>query len=304
MKNYLLLILIFLFVFAPDCFSSNGAVLSNNYEVTAQFMQKKAAPGEIVNLHLSFKIPSGFKLSDNVEITGLDNYDIVGKKNLANGISMDIFVDRMEDINLPSLGIYLYDKDGKQKRLKSNPIVLPVEPLVKNKPAENLLRPAKSIISSGYGFKKVLLIIFSITFIFLAAVAAYYFIKYFKNRKAASAAPVLPPHINAFNRIDALILSGIPEGRKRRSFCFILSEILREYMGGIRDFNPLEMTTHEISGVIKKKFDLELLNILKRMDLVKFADISISASTLKEQIKLSREYINKTKPGDGNGSKL
>jgi len=296
MRNYFLLIFISLFLFAPDCFGSSGSVLSADYEVTAQFVQKKAAPGDIVSLHLNFKNPSGLKLSDNAEIAGLDNYDIVGKKNLANGISMDIFVDRMEDINLPSLEIYLYDKDGKQKVLKSNPVLLPVEPLVKVKPAENLLRPAKSIISSGYGFKKVLLIILSIIFIILAAVAAYYFIKYFKKKKAASATPALPPHINAFNRIDALILSGIPEGGKKRGFCFILSEILREYMGRIRDFNALEMTTHEISGVVKEKSDLELLNILKGMDLVKFADISISASNLEEQIALSREYINKTKP--------
>ncbi len=296
MKKYCLLIFIFLFIFTPECFCSRGAISGNDYEVTAQFMQKKAAPGEIVNLHLNFKIPSGFTLSDNAEITGLNNYDIVGKKNLAKGISIDIFVDRMEDINLPPLEICLYDKDGKQKMLKSNPLVLPVEPLVKVKPGENLLRPAKSIISSGHGIKKVLLIVFLIIVIILVVIAAYYFIKYFKSKKSGPGAPALPPHLHAFNRIDGLLLSGIPDGDKKRGFCFILSEILREYMGGIRAFNPLEMTTHEISGVVKEKADLELLNILKKMDMVKFADTFISASNLEEQIELSREYINRTKP--------
>ena len=288
-KRYCFLIFIILFISAET-------IADNNYEVSAQFTQKKAVPGEIASLRLTFKIPPGFKLSDKFEITGLDNYDILRKKKLGNGISIDIFVEKMENIDLPALEIYLYDKDGKQKVLKSNPVVLPVESLLKVKPAENLLRPPKSIISSGYGIKKVLLIIFSVICILFAVIAAYYFIKYFKNKKTDHTASVLPPHVNALNRINTLLLSGIPDKYGQREFCFILSEILREYMGAIRDFNALEMTTHEISGAAKEKADLELLKILKRMDLVKFADTFISDTVLEEQVELSRKYINKTKP--------
>ena len=291
MKRNCLLIFITLFILI-----SCQTIADDLYAVSAQFAQKKATPGDIASLRLTFTIPPGFKLPDNAEIAGLDNYDIVKKKNLTNGISIDIFVDKIEDINLPVLEIYLYNKDGKKKALKSNPVVLPVESLVKVKPAENLLRPVKTIISSSYGIKKVLLIIFSVICIIFAVIAAYYFIKYVKSKKSGHAAPSLPPHINALNRIDSLLLSGIPDRYGRRGFCFILSEILREYMGTIRDFNALEMTTHEISKAAKKKADLELLKILKRMDLVKFADTFISGTVLEEQIGLSREYINKTKP--------
>ena len=291
MKRNCLLIFITLFILI-----SCQTIADDLYAVSAQFAQKKAAPGDIASLRLTFTIPPGFKLPDNAEIAGLDNYDIVKKKNLTNGISIDIFVDKIEDINLPVLEIYLYNKDGKKKALKSNPVVLPVESLVKVKPAENLLRPVKSIISSGYGIKKILLIIFSVICIIFAVIAAYYFIKYFKSKKSGHIAPALPPHINALNRIDSLLLSGIPDKYGQRNFCFTLSEILREYMGAIRDFNALEMTTHEISGAAKEKADLELLKILKRMDLVKFADTFISGTVLEEQIGLSREYINKTKP--------
>ncbi|MBL0699779.1 MAG: hypothetical protein JJV92_02715 [Desulfosarcina sp.] len=75
-----------------------------------------------------------------------------------------------------------------------------------------------------------------------------------------------------------------------------MSEILREYVKGIRGFNALEMTLDEISKVVKEKDDIKLLGVLKKMDLVKFAHTFISASSLEEQVGLSREYINKTKP--------
>ena len=297
MKSNFFLIFFTFFIFAINSFgSANGTIAGDVYEVSAQFTQKKAAPGEIVNLRLNFNIPPGFKLPDNAEIAGLDNYDIVQKKNLANGISIDIFVDKMENIDLPSLDIYLYDKNDKQKVLKSNPVVLPVESLVKVKPSENLLRPAKSIISSEYGIKKVLFIILLVICVVLVIITAYYFIKYFKSKKSDHKVPALPPHINALNRIDSLLSSGIPDRYGRRGFCFTLSEILREYMGNIRNFNALEMTTHEISGAAREKADLELLKILKKMDLVKFADTFISGTVLEEQVELSREYIDKTKP--------
>ena len=204
---------------------------------------------------------------------------------------------------MPALEIYLYNKEGYdknkkdgQKTLQSNPVVLSVQPAISVKPTENLLRPVRGIISGGYGIKKVLLIIFLAICIILAAIAVYYFIKYRKNKKSGRATPVLPPHINAFNRIDSLVLSGIPDRYGRRSFCFILSEILREYVKGIRGFNALEMTLDEISKVVKEKDDIKLLGVLKKMDLVKFADTFISVSSLEEQVGLSREYINKTKP--------
>lgn len=297
-NNYFIIIIIILFILVADYSFPVGIIAKDDYGVRAEFIQKKAVPGNIVTLSLKFKIPPGFKLPENPEIAGLNGFDIVKKRNMTDGIGIDIFVDRMDDLHLTALEIYLYNKKGGQKALKSNPAVLSVKPGISVKPTENLLRPVKGIISSGYGLKKVLLIIFSAICIILAAIAAYYFIKYRRSKKFGPAAPSLPPHINAFNRIDSLVLSGIPDRYGRRSFCFILSEILREYVKGIRGFNALEMTLDEISRVVKEKDDIQLLGVLKKMDLVKFADTFISASSLEEQVGLSRKYINKTKPGE------
>lgn len=297
-KRYFFLIIIVISLFISDCLIP-GKISAGNYDdcaVRAEFIQKKAVPGDIITLRLSFEIPVGFKLPDNPEITSLKDFDILKKSKRANGIEIDMFVDSMEDINLPGLEIYVYDQDGKQKTLKSNPVVLSVEPLIKVKPAENLLRPIKELISTEYGIKRILLLVMAVILIILVIIAVYFIFKYRQRRKSDPEVLVLPPYLKALNRIDELVAPGIPDGRKGKAFCFILSEILREYMGEIRNFNALEMTTHEIAGIVKDKSDIQLLNLLKRIDLVKFADAFMSKTAFEEQISLSLKYINRTKP--------
>lgn len=300
MKRYFFLIIIVISLFISDCLIPGKIIAGNyaDYAVRAEFIQKKAVPGDIITLRLSFEIPAGFKLSDNPEIKGLKDFDILKKSNRANGIEIeiDLFVDSMEDINLPGLEIYVYDQDGKQKTLKSNPAVLAVEPLIKVKPTENHLRPIKGLISTEYGIKRILLLVLAAVLIILVIIAIYFIFKYHQRRKLCPEVLVLPPYLKALNRIDELVAPGIPDGREGKAFCFILSEILREYIGAIRNFNALEMTTHEIAGIVKDKNDIQLLNLLKRIDLVKFADAFMSKTAFEEQVSLSLEYINRTKP--------
>ncbi len=295
MKRYFLLIIIVISLFISNCLIP-GKIIADDYAVRAEFIQKKAVPGDIITLRLSFEIPVGFKLPDNPEITGLKDFDILEKTIWANGIKIDMFVDSMEDINLPGLEIYIYDQDGKQKTLKSNPAVLAVEPLIKVKPAENLLRPIKGLMSTKYEIKRILLPVLAVFLIILVIIAIYFIVKYLKRRKSDPEVLVVPPYLKALNRIDELVAPGIPDGKEGKAFCFILSKILREYMGEIRNFNALEMTTNEIVGVVKDKADIQLLNLLKRIDLVKFADIFMSKTAFEEQVSLSLEYINRTKP--------
>ena len=296
MKRYFSLIIIVIFLFINDYLIPCKIIADDNYAVCAEFIQKKAAPGDIITLRLNFEIPAGFKLPDNPEITGLNDFDILNKSNMANGIEIDMFVDSMEDIKLPSLEIHVYDQDGKQKTLKSNPAVLAVEPLIKVKPAENLLRPIKELISTEYGIKRILLLVLAAVLIILVIIAVYFIFKYRQRRNSGPEVPVLTPYLKALSRIDELVAPGIPDGREGKVFCFILSEILREYLGAIRNFNALEMTTHEIAGVVKDKDDIQILNLLKRIDLVKFADVFMSKTAFEEQVSLVLEYINRTKP--------
>ncbi|MCK5507892.1 MAG: hypothetical protein KAI50_05160, partial [Desulfobacterales bacterium] len=274
MKRNFFLIIIVISLFISNCLIPCKIIAGNyaDYAVRAEFIPKKATPGDIITLRLSFEIPAGFKLPDNPEVTGLKDFDILKKTNIANGIKIDMFVDSMEDINLPCLEIYVYDQNGKQKTLKSNPAVLAVEPLIKVKPAENLLRPIKGLISTKYGIKRILLLVLTAVLIILVIIAVCFIFKYRQRRKLCPKVPVLAPYLKALNRIDELVAPGIPDGREGKAFCFILSEILREYMGAIRSFNALEMTTHEIAGIVKDKSDIQLLNLLKRIDPVKFAD--------------------------------
>ncbi|MEA1900961.1 MAG: hypothetical protein U9N47_09420, partial [Thermodesulfobacteriota bacterium] len=79
MKRYFFLIIIVISLFISDCLIPGKIIAGNyaDYAVRAEFIQKKAVPGDIITLRLSFEIPAGFKLSDNPEIKGLKDFDIL-----------------------------------------------------------------------------------------------------------------------------------------------------------------------------------------------------------------------------------
>ena len=79
-----------------------------------------------------------------------------------------------------------------------------------------------------------------------------------------------------------------------KSFYFRLSEISREYLGSIRGFNALEMTTDEIARRVVDNNDRELVLMLKNMDRIKFSDFFLNKQAIQKNIDSLFDYINNT----------
>ena len=264
--------------------------------VKAYFKNSVAKIGQIVTCYLDFKIPEGFKLPVELEIKGIDDFDVTAKKVLSQGIEIDLFVDRVDELKLPSIIIVCYDKDGKQKELESNPVTLKVDSAITDVSSPDMLRPIKGVISTKYTLKTYLIIVLSISALIVIGFLCYFFYRRKKNKNHLASFDIVPPHTKALDDIDFLVAKGLPDASEIKAFYFKLSEILRQYVENIRGFHALEMTTDEIAGVIRENEDRELLSLLKRIDLIKFANCSVKRSKVEEHVVFSKEYINKTKP--------
>ena len=287
---------IILYVFFLFITNDGYIYASDITPVKAYFKNSSAKMGRIVTCYLDFKLPEGFNLPEDLEIKGIEGFDVTEKRVVHKGIEIDLFVDRFDELKLPPLIVVCYDQEGKKKELAGNSLLLKVESTITETPSPDILRPIKEIISTKYTTHTYMAIALAIAASVAIVILCYFFYKRKQNREYIASFDIVSPHIKALDDIDALVTKGLPDSKRIKAFYFKLSEILREYVENIRDFNALEMTTDEIAGVVKEDEDRKLLQLLKRIDLIKFAGFYVIRSEVEEHVLFSREYINKTKP--------
>ena len=136
----------------------------------------------------------------------------------------------------------------------------------------------------------------SAVFLCIVLFLVYYLYIRKKNKEHIASYQTIPPHEKALSDINFLIKEGLPDTWKIKNFYFKLSEILREYLGSIRVFNALEMTTDEIARRVVDNNDRELVLMLKNMDRIKFSDFSMNKQEVQKDIDSALDYINNTIP--------
>lgn len=111
--------------------------------------------------------------------------------------------------------------------------------------------------------------------------------------------PVIPPHVVALQRLDALVASGRVEGEEPRLIYGELSEILRAYLGGRYRISALDMTSTELLDALKGR-DLgglqltEMQDFTSEGDLVKFARVPLSPQELLARLGWIRRVVERT----------
>ena len=98
----------------------------------------------------------------------------------------------------------------------------------------------------------------------------------------------------AKREIDELESQGLFEKGYVKEFYFRFSEIMRRYLESLRGFPAAEYTTQEIALSIHKPQDRQLLPLLQRADLVKFADLAPTPDRKGDEIKEALSYIRET----------
>ncbi|HEX3905559.1 MAG TPA: BatD family protein [Polyangia bacterium] len=113
--------------------------------------------------------------------------------------------------------------------------------------------------------------------------------------------PPRPAHEVALEKLDRLGGYGFLENADNRPFYFIISEIIREYLGGRYGFDSLELTTDELVAELRRQAGRELFlgeveGWLSACDLVKFAKISPSATEARGALENAIRIVTTTRP--------
>ncbi len=142
--------------------------------------------------------------------------------------------------------------------------------------------------------------IFVVLMMVLGGVLTLIGLRVLRNRlRQADPEPVIPPHVLAFQRLDALVASGRVEAEEPRLIYGELSEILRAYLTGRYRISALDMTSTELLEALKGRelggLQLtEVQDFTSEGDLVKFARLPLSPQELLGRLGWIRRVVERT----------
>jgi len=111
----------------------------------------------------------------------------------------------------------------------------------------------------------------------------------------------IPADEIAYKKLSELINQDLIKKGKVKEYFFLLSEIVREFIGNRYDFDSIELTSGELVSAIKTeaKFNREYLvvinNFLEDSDLIKFSKIEPLSEEIENTTKLAFKIVDDLK---------
>jgi hypothetical protein len=262
-------------------------------KLTAILIPPTARVGDTVTLNLAFMLPKGFRLPEKPEIEGIDNLSLTDVKPYSGGLKLSFIADSIESIAIgPVKLIYLNDR-GEKKTASSDALILKVISNMESSPDKQHLKPIQDIIPAYPLWLPWVLWSLLGLFVLICSVGIIFWLKRRAARKAQATA-ALPPDIRAKNELENLDASMLFEKGRIKEYYFRFSEILKRYLEDLRGFPAAEYTTEEISQRVALDIDREMVTLLRKADIVKFADDVPSPSRKTDDMKSALEYISVT----------
>jgi hypothetical protein len=114
--------------------------------------------------------------------------------------------------------------------------------------------------------------------------------------------PPVPPWIVAFEALEVLSRSDLLSRGLTKEYYDQLSDIVRRYIGALRGFDALEMTTDEILAQIRRVpiagvTSTEVAHLLRECDLVKFARYVPSHEEIEQILEAAMVIVKRSSPG-------
>jgi hypothetical protein len=114
-------------------------------------------------------------------------------------------------------------------------------------------------------------------------------------------APPLPPHVVAFAALEKLRSERLWQEDKHKLYYSTLTDIVRSYIAGRYGVGAMEMTSDEIieamrSVELPQKSSMDLTQILREADLVKFAKALPEAEENEAAYRAVWDFVEQTKP--------
>ena len=113
--------------------------------------------------------------------------------------------------------------------------------------------------------------------------------------------PPLPPHEQAFKALEQLRKERLWQDGKHKEYYSALTDILRTYIDGHFGVGAMEMTSDEIieamrSVELPQKSAMDLTQILRDADLVKFAKAVPEAEENEAAMSAAWDFVEQTRP--------
>jgi hypothetical protein len=257
--------------------------------------QESAKVGGVVWLALDYRLPEGGRLPEKPTVKGLDGLTVLNQIINPRQIRIQLLVDQVGPWRSQPIRLEYLDKEDRPQVLTADPVALQVESNLGPKPEEARLRPISDIIVARSMWRSFLLWAAVLAAVALIGLGLF---RWYKKRRSPAIAPAAgeAPQVWARRAIEQLEIQGYFEKGMVKKYYFAFSEILRRYLESIRHFPAAEYTTEEIAQHIRSEQDRQLLPLLQRADLVKFADAVPTPARKKEDIQAALAYIRETGP--------
>jgi hypothetical protein len=264
-------------------------------KLAASLIPQTAKVGDTVILNLAFKLPKGCRLPDKPEIGGIDNLSLTDIKQYSGGLKLGFIADSIESIAIGPVKLTYLDDRGEKKTASSDALILKITSNMESSPDRRQLKPIQDIIPAYPLWLPWALWSFLGLFVLICTAGIIFWLKRRAARKARAIA-ALPPDVRAKSELENLDASMLFEKGRIKEYYFRLSEILKHYLEDLRSFPAAEYTTEEISQSVELEIDRELVTLLRRADIVKFADDVPSPALKADDMKSALQYICNTAP--------
>jgi len=265
---------------------------TNYRPMIAQFAEESAVPGDIVTLKLSFQLPKGMEFPEKIPIDGLNDFHIMGIDTEKSEILIKLLVDTIDTFDVPALKVMLTHPNGTVMTFKSDPVMITLDLPFDATATDLEPRDIKDIIPINKAQKYLMIAIILIVCLLIGLIVWLII----RKRKQQTIAQSLqkPPEEIAFDALRDLNRDAHLFRDNIKAYYFRLTQVLKEYMGQIRQFPVAELTTEEIAATVKDNLDIEMVRLMRKADMIKFADFLPTTAEREDHWKNVWSYIKTT----------
>jgi len=287
--------IILLFIFAPWIIGAGDTAKVDSGTLTASLDQASAPVGGLVWLTLDYRLPKGGRLPEKPEVKGLDGLSILKQIINPRQIRIQLLLDHLGPWQSEPISLSYLDSKGQTQLLTAHPVSIQAVSNLGEKAEKAQLRPIRDIVPVKSIWQSYLLWLAAFAALVLIGLGLFWWYKR-RQTPAALTEYMEPPGVRARRELRGLETQRYFENGMVKKHYFVFSEILRRYLESIRSFPAVEYTTEEIAQHIRTEQDRQLLPLLQRADLVKFADDVPTTARKEEDIQAALAYIRETGP--------
>ena len=268
--------------------------------LTASLDRDSVRVGSMVTLTLNYKLPEGATLPKKLEVKGLKDLTIIKRSLEEDRISIKFLVDQLGSWKTDPLSLPYLDREGNTQHLKTDPVSVTVLSNLGEKPEEAQMKPIQDIMPTKSRWLKYLPWAAGIAGLLIIGLGLVWWTQRARKKNLLKTSQI-SPHVRARKEMADLEARRLFEKGDIKGFYFRFSEIMRHYLEAIRGFPAAEFTTEEIASHVDNDLDRTLLTLLRKADLVKFADSVPTQAGKEEAVKRALSYIQETSPKSENG---